>query len=1214
LRSHACARSHSPGQLCPTFLCLARGHRRCALHLKTIKVKGFKSFPDSVEVRLEPGVAVVVGPNGSGKSNIADAIVWAAGSLTPSELRAEKPDDVLFAGSADREAVDACEVELVFDNTAGDGPLDYSELSITRRLQRGGEGQYLVNRAPVRRVDLVDLLSDLGLGHGMHSIIGQGRVDEVLTSRPADRRALIEEAAGLGKFKRRRHRAELKLARVKTQVERAHDVEAEVRKRLRPLAMQASAAERAEKLRGQIASLEARIAQLDLASVAERRAETEARRAVVLEAQAAARAELERLLAERDLAEQELTDIAGSREATMAALYRLRGAVERTEIRREAVEGMAAELSSLLARSRERGSAEGRAELMALEGALAEAQAEVERAETDERECERALQRCASELAGLERIELARLEAESRSLLEKRTKVESDLAEAASLPEAAGRGLLALAAAVERLSLRRESLGASIERARAELNEAETLEQSGAPTYRELERAEAQAAVRERELALECDRLCERARHAAERLSTLERSIKEREGIPPAARALAETGELLALSLLEVEPGYEQAVAAALAWRAAALIAPDPKRGLDLLEKARREGLGNLAVVLASGAASVAEESGAEEASPLVGARPLLELVSGDRRAQTLLQGIWLVPLEQLTQARSGVVVTREGHGYDALRGELWFAGSATEALMLELDSRRRSLEGEVARLFGEAAEAEKRLEVARRELKNAQKALSEIEPSRRRLLPAVFLARLVAGSSRLEQALEAAEISAAALREPLQSNADRSRGQVSQLSEELQSLAAGEAELRLALSLARERLSNALKRSGAGEPPELGELAAEQVAERRDALDGQIAAAEETLAEAARVTSGARERARLAAEAHTKARVDRAHPPESFCARLSACGERLLAALSEISDRVEPLEAPLRAQVEAGASCAGELGATLRRLGAEEAALRERSNAESERLAAVGVELARLDSETEDAERRLGGGEVVAAEGDDREELALKLERGHRRLEELGRVNPLAKEEYAEEKVRLEELETQRADLECSLTELEKLCAELTETVERRFAETYRLVSSTFEEVAGTLFPGGEGRLRMTEPAASAALESEDEAGIEIELRPVGKRVSKLSLLSGGEKSLGAICFLFSLFLAHPCPFYLLDEVEAALDDANIGRFVELLRRYADRAQFVVITHQKRTMEAADLLYGVTMSGDGVSQVVSRRTPHEPELALASA
>ena len=291
-------------------------------------------------MRLEPGVAVVVGPNGSGKSNIADAIVWAAGSLTPSELRAEKPDDVLFAGSAGRAAVDSCEVELVFDNEAGDGPLDYSELSVTRRLQRGGEGQYLVNRAPVRRIDLVDLLSDLGLGHGMHSIIGQGRVDEVLTSRPVDRRTLIEEAAGLGKFKRRRHRAGLKLARVQTQVERALDVEAEVRKRLRPLALQASAAERAEKLRGQIASLEARIAELDLASVGERRAETEARREQARQAQAQVRSELEQLLAERERAEEELADVAGSREAALAELYRLRGAAERVEIRREAVVGL----------------------------------------------------------------------------------------------------------------------------------------------------------------------------------------------------------------------------------------------------------------------------------------------------------------------------------------------------------------------------------------------------------------------------------------------------------------------------------------------------------------------------------------------------------------------------------------------------------------------------------------------------------------------------------------------------------------------------------------------------------------------------------------------------------------------------------------------------------------------------------------------------------
>src|SRR5437870_7965600 len=248
------------------------------MHLSSIRLRGFKSFPEPVEVRLERGVAVVVGPNGSGKSNVADAIVWAAGSLAPTELRAEKPDDLLYAGSGARGPVDFCEVELLFDNTSGEGPIDYSELSIARRLHRGGEGQYLVNRSPVRRIDLVELLADLGLGGGMHSIIGQGRVEEILASHPGERRELIEEAAGLGRFKRRKHRAELKLARVSLQVERARDVEDEVRKRLRPLALQATAAERAEKLVVEVSALHARIAELDLARVGARREETEARR------------------------------------------------------------------------------------------------------------------------------------------------------------------------------------------------------------------------------------------------------------------------------------------------------------------------------------------------------------------------------------------------------------------------------------------------------------------------------------------------------------------------------------------------------------------------------------------------------------------------------------------------------------------------------------------------------------------------------------------------------------------------------------------------------------------------------------------------------------------------------------------------------------------------------------------------------------------------
>ncbi len=280
-----------------------------------------------------------------------------------------------------------------------------------------------------------------------------------------------------------------------------------------------------------------------------------------------------------------------------------------------------------------------------------------------------------------------------------------------------------------------------------------------------------------------------------------------------------------------------------------------------------------------------------------------------------------------------------------------------------------------------------------------------------------------------------------------------------------------------------------------------------------------------------------------------------------------------------------------------------------LRRLGAAEVDSRRAAAEAGERLSAIDVERARIEAEVDEARRRLEAAAAEPAEGDNRDELAERIERLERRRESLGQVNPLAKQEYEQEKERLVELSTQRADLEASLEELETLRDDLARTVEERFAETFASVQANFAEVAATLFPGGEGRLRLTEPE-----DEQEQPGIEVELRPAGKKVTRLSLLSGGEKALGAISFLFALFLARPCPFYLLDEVEAALDDTNIGRFVELLRRYSDRAQFIVITHQKRTMEAADILYGVTMGADGVSQIVSRRLPREEAAAAAVA
>jgi chromosome segregation protein len=378
----------------------------------------------------------------------------------------------------------------------------------------------------------------------------------------------------------------------------------------------------------------------------------------------------------------------------------------------------------------------------------------------------------------------------------------------------------------------------------------------------------------------------------------------------------------------------------------------------------------------------------------------------------------------------------------------------------------------------------------------------------------------------------------------------------------------------------------------------------------RRRALTEAIAADEAELGDArARETEARGTAAACAAALADAGPALPAIDPELF-RRVLAAATRLGDALRAAEAVAARLETPLRARADAGGERTRELAESLRRLAADEAEVRRLSGEAAAQLSALDVELARLRTEAEELQRRIGDEPVEPGE-EPREELVEKLTRSERRLEALGQVNPLAKEEYDREKERLAELVEQREDLERSLTELEELRAQLTDAVDSRFNATFEAVEAAFAEVASTLFPGGEGRLKLTEPE----LEGEDEgteAGVEIQLRPAGKRVTRLSLLSGGEKALGALSFLFALFLARPSPFYLLDEVEAALDDTNIGRFVELLRRYADRAQFIVVTHQKRTMEAADMLYGVTMGPDGVSQIVSRRTPHTPSLAVA--
>ncbi|HEY4347031.1 MAG TPA: AAA family ATPase [Gaiellaceae bacterium] len=1117
------------------------------MHLKTIKLRGFKSFVDPVEVRLEPGVAVVVGPNGSGKSNISDAILWATGSLSPHELRAEKPDDILFAGSAGRKPADFCEVELIFDNEDGAWPdLPFAEVSLARRLHRGGEGQYLVNRAAVRRIDLIELLSDVGLGGGLRSIISQGSVETVLGAKPAERRSLVEEAAGLGRFKLRRHRAELKLARVTTQVERAQDVESEVRKRLRPLALQATAAERAAKLAEEAAALQAALATIDLAQLEQRRTTTMARRESEQAARSEHDAKTQALVAERAAAEEELTDAAGAREATTAALYRLRSEGERLTLRKETAATLARRFATELEAAEAFDPARTDDLLAAAREAAAAAQAAVaERTAAHLRAEERwAL------LAGVEWKRHSAIAAELEELAGERSLIERDLV-------GGGRdSLLALRDAAQRVGHRQESIA----RRRAELG-AELVEANrGGPTPRELGRAADEADSLARTAARERDDLQARLQLARQRLASLDQSLAEREGLAPAARALAEGGERLALSTLDVAPGEERAVAAALGRLASAIVTDDPARGLELVREIQAGGLGPLVVLVG------------RDPAQIVAGVPVLEL--DDLLAST-------VP-----------AVTRQGIGWDPVRGELWFAGETAEALMLELEARRRDHVSELEKLADAAEAASTAAAEAAERSRGAAEAFAPVAHLRARpQRDPRLLTRIAHGAERLDEALRVAAVVAARLEEPLSVRVEQAAGS-------LGVLAARELELRRATSELDGRARAAERRAGGrvldgsvGEPDDL-----RQEAEQLSALAVEAAAA----ATAASERSSAASRALADAGTEDSKRISRI-----VLERLSALSSRLERSLTV---DVAASESALRRRVDADAARTSELGATLRRLGAEEVELRALAGAAVERLSASDVELARIGAERDEAARRLEAAGAEPAEGENRAELADRLARIERRREQIGQVNPLAKEEYDAEKERLDELTVQREDLEKSLSELEKLRRDLTETVETRFAETFAAVEKHFHEVAGGLFPGGEGRLTLTDPE-----DEEGEPGIEVELRPAGKRVTRLSLLSGGEKSLGAIAFLFALFLARPSPFYLLDEVEAALDDTNIGRFTNLLRTYADRAQFIVVTHQKRTMEAADILYGVTMGTEGISQILSRRLPHDVPAAASA-
>jgi len=1067
------------------------------MHLRSISMKGFKSFPQRTRLEFGTGVSVIVGPNGSGKSNITDAVLWALGEQSPLAVRGQSMKDVIFAGAQGVQGSSAAEVEVVIDNADGALASDFSELSIVRRLDREGEGEYRLNGARCRLVDIVEVLSDSGLGKEMHSVVSQGKVEQIVLSRPRERRLLIEEAAGLGKHRKRRRRAQLKLERTEENLARALDVERAARSRLRPLKRQAEAAELHERLERQ--TLEARytLARDDdrTAALALAGAEERARSA------RAERDEAERLLSavarRREEAEEAFALHTREREALQGRLYAARSAAERVAMRLERVR----EQALAAAERRER-------RLRQLE--LLEQQAAADAALSSEAEGP------AERIAALER-RLAELDAGREQRLE--------------------RELAGLERDLEASRARVGELEASAGERRAALDAAEAAAEA------------ARAARRDAERGVEAARA--RAAQAGAELAALNQFLRGATAAPVGARSLGEA--------LKVEPGYELAVAAALGPRLGAALVDGLADGERLLDAAGRDG--GSALVASPGVPHARRHSDA----PVPGAERLLARIRPEPAAAELadrmLEGVWVVErLDTLPADFAEVAVTRAGRLFDARSGELSQAPAGGAERLLEELGRRDRLVAESER----AAASEGDVRAA---LERAQAAVASADGTREE------------AESRLR----------AALRDVAEADERVSRTE---------------------WLLARRR-----------EAPEDGPEAVE-----RAELLGDLRA-ERRVAE--RLQRERDERGRAVAALRAGAERDLA---------LSAGAERAAAALVAAEAALAARRDSLGSQLAEGAEAAEHTAASLRTCAQEEAELQAGFKRASEAVTAAEVAAQQVrDSaaasrrELEAIATRLGLEPSPADEplpAEEREGLLARVDRLQRRREQLGPVNPLAKQEYEDAVAHVEELEAQRGDLEAALAELEGLIKETDRRIREAFEQTFEAAARNFEDVVEHLFPGGRGRLRLVqaeqtpravvggEPVEPEGEEEQPEAGVEIEVTPPGKATKRLSLLSGGEKSLVALAFMFAVFLARPCPFYILDEVEAALDDINIDRFLQLVKRYSDRAQFIVVTHQKRTMDAADTLYGVSMGGDGISRVVSRRLAGRPaaEHSLAPA
>ncbi|MCL3860254.1 chromosome segregation protein SMC [Actinotalea sp. K2] len=1200
------------------------------MHLKTLTLRGFKSFASATTLSFEPGVTCVVGPNGSGKSNVVDALAWVMGEQGAKSLRGGKMEDVIFAGTSGRPPLGRAEVSLTIDNTDGALPIDYTEVTISRTLFRSGGSEYAINGSPCRLLDIQDLLSDSGLGREMHVIVGQGQLDAVLRATPEERRGFIEEAAGVLKHRKRKDKALRKLDAMQANLTRLTDLTSEIRRQLGPLGRQAEVARRAQTVQTDLRDARARLLADDLAQLTatleqEMADETalRARRDEVEAELGAARTRLSALETAAAAAAPELSEASEVWYRLSSARERLRGTAT---LAGERLRLLGSSASEPVAAGRDPDDLEAQAQrARAAEAELGSevdlARAAVEAATAQRHQLEEQAQTTERHLAALQRAVADRREGLARlagQVAAKRSRLEATEAEIGRLEE----GLSAAErrgheAGVEFAAL--ESQVAGVEKGE------EGLDAEHEAAVEALEAAtQALVGLRQDEQVAERDRAGWVAR-----VEALEMSLVRKDGAGALLAADDLPGTLGSVAaLLGVETGYEDALTAALGAAADAVAMESVEAAVDALRWLRAQDAGRASLVIGSAGPDDAPATTTVRDLPdgAVAAADLVRSPASVRGAITgLLAGI--VVVDDLARARAVVTarpdltaVTRAG---DLLGVRAASGGSASAPSVLELqgaldEARTRHDEavarGERTRFELSAAqrveaEARERHESTLERLHESDAALAAVAEQLGHLGSAARAARaeaeraavtLTAAHERLtsdqSELTELAARLAHAEADPAESDdqiaaAAQARDDAAR---DASAARARETEARLTLRTSEERAralagrAQSLERAAAAER-QARERAAER--ERQRAVQARRAQAVLTGAEAAlTVLEGSLRAATEQREAAEQARTER----DAALVAVRREVERWTAELTQLTDvahRDEVARAQQMLRVEQLQTRAVEdLGMDPQVLVAEfgpDQPVPVTGEPPSGPAAGGDPVTQVQETEQDPAPRTVP---YVRAEQEKR------LRSAERALALLGRVNPLALEEFAALEERHTFLTTQLADLKKSRADLLQIVKDIDERVEQVFTEAYRDTEVQFERVFGRLFPGGEGRLVLTDPGDMLT------TGIEVEARPAGKKVKRLSLLSGGERSLTAVALLVAIFKARPSPFYVMDEVEAALDDTNLGRLLEIFTELQEDSQLIVVTHQKRTMEIADALYGVTMRGDGVTTVISQR------------